>query len=420
MNSSHFYKKSAFTPLLFGISSILAITQLIFGWYIESLLLSCSAIFYYIIFIFFVRLRKKESLISFSTDCIVINQLSFSWENFQKIEFVTRKNNQEQIETQLHFFFEEQKTTIIPSHYIEQFEKQAFLDELKKYQTAFFQQKEHDKKGYSLTPIEEKLQLNYPSEMKIFLEELQQPSTFSILTQSFQWLDIHQKNHQHIISLSQQLSKITSTIPNQVNSLVIAQGKQDSNAILFISNLNNEMRYGTENKVFYYHFNYPEFYPIQITYNFKELITPLINLNLLDTFQLTDHELPEEQGIIAIEPTQQKSTWDFEYQINKKKLGTEILVHSNFYIQEENTTTFFQYESIFMDSNTEHHAFYEQPAENILAIILQNLSLTNLKFAQQAWIQKEKNIDNWNDCFNSTHFHTVLLNSIQNIKKGEN
>lgn len=422
MNSSHFYKKSAFTPFLFGISSILAVTQLIIGWYVESLLLSCSVIFYYIIFIFFVRLRKKESLISFSTDSIIINQVFFSWENFQKIEFITL-NKQSHIENQIHFLFENKKPQIIVSQNIEQYNKDIFVDELEKYKNHFLSNKESQKKGYSLTSIEKKLNLNYSPEIKLFLENLffsKKKSNFSFLTQEFEWLNVHEEYHHVIISLSKKISKITSTVPHQINSLVISKATQDPNAILFISNLNHEMRYGTENKVFYYHFDYPEFYPIQITYNFNELTTPLQNTNLLDNFQLIDHETPSEKGIVAIEESNQsENTWNFEYSINQTILGIEISVISNFHIQESQTSTVFQYESIFTNTHAEHLIFFKDPNQDVLAMILQNLYLVNLKFARQAWIQKEKNIQNWNTCFNSKAFGLALSQSLIDTKKRE-
>ncbi len=425
MNSSHFYKKSTLTPILFTVSSSIAFIQVISGWYIESLLLSCSAIFYYILFIVFVRLRKKEGIIIFYPNTITIYKNDFSWSIFQKVEFFTRKNRNNQIEEQIHFIFDQEEVKIIPTHSIEAFEKRFFLDELQKFRNAFQENKEKEKKGYSLTPIEKKLNLSYSTEIKSFLEKqssTNQLGIFTLLGQDFKWLNTHEQYHQQIINLSEKISKITSTIPNQVNSLVIGQSIKNSNEILFVSNINNEMRYGTENKVFYYNFNYPMFYPFQVTYNFKHLIQKLDNNLLLDIFQITDHELPTEKGILTIDEktNQQENVWSFNFSIVKNRLRTQLMIISNFYIRENNITTLFQYETIFSNENSRHQNFFDNSNKNILSIIFKNLSLTNLKFAQQAWSQKGKNLENWEQCFICKEFNTVLLDALDNIKKEQN
>lgn len=336
----------------------------------------------------FLPFGKKTILFELSTEGLTISEKRYSWNNLSKIDFIVRKDNESNIIHYLQFIIEQQEF-LIDVHKIKKFNKTTFLEKVTFYKESFKDKEEDLKAGFSLTPIEDTLTIYYPSNIKSFIENEKNELLCSFLGNEFLFFSAHVSKHNEIIELSQKISKIQNPLIKH-NSLVIAHQKNDENGILFLSTTNQL----TDVNVYYYHFDFPCFSPIQIVDDFFDLIEPKKRSYLLNKIELTSYEIPNEKGCLKWNETQANTnSFSFKKSFKYFPFGTQISIISHFIISTKNNKSIdFEYETIFIDSEKKHIDFYKQE-HYIIQFILNNLMLSNLKFAEQYWIQKMQNND---------------------------
>lgn len=336
----------------------------------------------------FLSFKKKTILFELSIQGLTMSEKTYSWNNLTKIDFIVRKDNDSNIIHYLQFIID-QKEFLIDLQKIKKFNKTSFLEKITFYQESFKNKQEDLKEGFSLTPIEDILTINYPSNIKYFIENKKNEFSCSFLQNEFLFFSAHISKHNEIIELSNKISKIQNPLIEH-NSLVIAHQKNDKKGVLFLSTTNKLV----DANVYYYHFDFPSFSAIQLVDDFFDLIEPK-NINyLLNKIQLTSYEIPIEKGCLKwSQSTINSNHFSIKKSFNYLKFGTEISIISSFNISTENNTIIdFEYETIFMDSEKTHIDIYQKD-HSIIQFILNNLVLSNLKFAEQYWIQKMGNND---------------------------
>ncbi|MCP4521220.1 MAG: hypothetical protein GY827_05965 [Cytophagales bacterium] len=364
-----YYKQNPYSaPIILGCIFLFFI-QVFLGSLISPTLIYSASIYIVVATIYF-KFQKKESFIIFNEDNLQIEGNHYSWNDVKGVSFIVQKNEQQEIihciELQI-----EKESIIINQQEIKDFSKTAFEYSIKSFQDAYKKKIEKEKGEYTLSPIEEKLQIQYPSLLKEKLEKNNQK--VSIQQIEFTLLSSHKQEHSTILELSKLANEKIDILQN--NAIAIAQNQE---GFLFI--LINEL------SLFYSDFN-ANTPPVLIYKHWNKLFEDYTLHKELNDFETLQHELPEEKGIIKFRVVEnQKNNASLSFQYQEKPFANELILVFSCTFSMDDSQSIFEYEAIFLDYNKqkEYHPF-----------LLHNLKLSTLKFTQQAWISKGLSNEEW-------------------------